>query len=166
MSGLGAVLSGAVGSAAGAAGALAAAACFISADDAEAVCCCGLLQAERRIANVMSRNNAGFFTSFMLKLIVIATLESPHRHRGTEKTGFKTRRPPMRAAVPQPQLKVWQLTLPLPPTASGRCRNSSTRARRRRVLPELPAGESWCLPGVPRAWCSSAEPYRSQQHRA
>jgi len=59
-SGLGAELSAAVGTVAGAAiaGALALAAGFISADDAETVCCSGLLQARVNIVSRTSRERA------------------------------------------------------------------------------------------------------------
>ncbi len=57
------------------------------------------------------------------------------------------------------------VTPPLPPTASDRYRNLSTRAGHRRSPPALRADESWCQLDVLPAWCRFAAPFQFQQRR-
>ncbi len=168
MSGLGAELSAiaAVATGAGVAGALAAAV-FISADEADDDDSC-LLQATEDIINAITTvavvRDSAMRRNFMLGSIVNA----PRRANAATKNLQKNKKGRCRER-PSHELAgwIWNVAIPpLLPTASGRCRNSSTHAGRRRSPPALRAGESWCPPDVLRAWYRFAEPYQFRQRRA
>jgi hypothetical protein len=192
MSGLGAEPAATVVTAAGAgvAGALAAAA-FIWVDEAEEPCSC-FPQAASNSAHVIARNRAVCWKTFMLNHSWIGprtrtTSKEFHAPAALASNWNVSNLPSISSfslsrILSDARLVLFEhilqltrltsnvahqlLTPPLPPTASGRYRSSSTRVARRRNLRALPAGESWCWPGGPRAWCSSAAACRPRQHRA